>query len=305
MALVRSGFIPIPAGTKPGFDHADVYQDEAGDTRLYVAHTGADRVDVIDCSTKTYLRSLSGHPRVAGVLIDGDRDFLFTSDREASQVSLYRASDETLLARVNVGAHPNGLAFDPTRGRLFSFSLGQPLGEHCSASVIDVANGRVIDTIPLPGRPRWAVYDPAVDRVFANIRDPAQVLAVDTETLRIDRAIDVPVEGPHGVWIEGDRLYCAAGGAALVVLQRDTGSVLTQLPLPGVPDVVMHDPGLGHLYVAIGDPGVICVIDTRLLQLLETVSTEEGAHTIGIDPTSHTVFAFLPVSEGAGVFSET
>ena len=48
MTLVKTGFIPIPPGPKPGFDHADVYRDGSGARRLYVAHTGADRVDVID-----------------------------------------------------------------------------------------------------------------------------------------------------------------------------------------------------------------------------------------------------------------
>jgi hypothetical protein len=46
VSLVRTGFIPVPAGAKPGFDHADVYR--AG-RRMYVAHTGADRVEVLDC----------------------------------------------------------------------------------------------------------------------------------------------------------------------------------------------------------------------------------------------------------------
>src|SRR5215475_9137898 len=159
MALVRSGFIPIPAGPKPGFDHADVYRNGTAGSRVYVAHTGADRVDVIDCSTDRWLRALPGHPGVAGVLIDIGADLLFTSDRQAGRVSLYRCSNENRLGVVEVGAHPNGLAFDPSRRRLFSFNLGEPLGENCTVSVVDLRRLRVIATIELPGRPRWAVYD--------------------------------------------------------------------------------------------------------------------------------------------------
>jgi hypothetical protein len=51
-----------------------------------------------------------------------------------------------------------------------------------------------------------------------------------------------PAEGPHGLWLDGGRLLCAADGGALVVLDRKTGSVVKSLPLPGVPDVVMFDP---------------------------------------------------------------
>ncbi len=278
MTLVRSGFIPVPAGAEPGFDHADRYEDLSGASRMYVAHTGADRVDVFDCSANTYLRALPGHPGVAGVLIDSANDLLFTSDRSASRVCIYRCSDEELLARVKVGAHPNGLAIDPKQ--------------------------RVIATIPLPGRPSWAAHDRATDHVFVNIRDPAQIIGIGAASLTIDRAIDVPAAGPHGLWIHHDRMFCAADSCALVVLHRDTGKVLATLPLPGAPDVIMLDPDLSHLYVAIGEPGVICVFDTDRQEMLQTVPTEPGAHTLGIDQDRHAVYAFLPVSRGAAVYQD-
>ena len=303
MPLIRSGFIAIPPGPRPGFDHADVYLDPAA-SRLYVAHTGADQVDVIDCQDARYLRSLPGHAGVAGVLIDTEQDLLFTSDRGAGQVCVYRCSDESLLARIAVGPRPNGLAFDRSRGRLFSFNLGEPIGENCTASVADLAVGEVIATIQLPGRPRWAAYDRVTDTVFANIREPAQVLAISAGSLDIARVIDVPATGPHGLWLDGERLYCAADGGALVVMHRDTGAVERILGLPGAPDVVMHDPVIERLYVAIGDPGVITVVDTAGLQVVETVPTETGAHTIGIDPAGHAVYAFLPASQGAAVYQD-
>jgi len=301
MALVRSGFVEIPPGARPGFDHADVYLDGQG-SRLYLAHTGADRVDVIDCSAGVYLRSLPDHPGVAGVLIDSSADLLFTSDRGADRVGIYQCSDETLMARVDVGAHPNGLAFDPVRGRLFCFNLGEPLGRDCTASVVDIGRRQVVATLGLTGRPRWAAYDPATDQVYVNIADPAQILAIDAGMAVIERAIDVPAAGPHGLWVHDGRLFCAADGAALVVLDRDSGAVETTMHLPGVPDVIMHDAALGHLYIAIGDPGVICVADTTRMCLLGTTPTEPGAHTLALDPRQHAVYAFLPTTSRAAVY---
>ncbi len=68
--------------------------------------------------------------------------------------------------------------------------------------------------------------------------------------------------------------------------------------------MVMHDPALEHLYVAIGEPGVVCVIDTGALQLVETIPTEPGAHTIAVDTERHTVYALLPRSRGAAVHAD-
>src|SRR5262249_54526622 len=104
VSLTRTRFIEVPPGARPGFDHADVYR--AG-RRMYVAHTGADRVDVLDCGRLEYLRSLDDLPGVAGVLIDQRDDLLLTSDRGAARVSVFRCSDEQLLGEVAVGPHPN------------------------------------------------------------------------------------------------------------------------------------------------------------------------------------------------------
>src|SRR5438874_242237 len=159
MTLIHAGFIPIPAGQRPGFDHADVYYDATGPVRLYVAHTGADRIDVIDCTTNRHVRSLPDLPGVAGVLIDNEHNLLFSSDRAGDRVSIYRCSDETLVGRVAVGAHPNGLAYDAPRGHLFVFNLGDPPGQNSTVSVVAVEELAVIASLPLPGRPRWAIYD--------------------------------------------------------------------------------------------------------------------------------------------------
>ncbi len=67
----------------------------------------------------------------------------------------------------------------------------------------------------------------------------------------------------------------------------------------------MYDPVLARMYVAIGEPGVISVIDSQALELIETVPTEDGAHTIAVDTDSHVVYAFLPGSGGVGVYGDT
>jgi DNA-binding beta-propeller fold protein YncE len=302
VSLARVGFIAITPGSQPGFDHGDVHRERR---RLYVAHTGADRIDVLDCNARTYLGALPAElPGVAGVLIDEEHDLLFSSDRGAARVSVFRCSDEQLVGQVRVGPHPNGLAYDRRRRRLYSFNLGEPLGEQCTASIIELETLAVIAELALPGRPRWALYDSQRDVVYANIQQPAQIVVIDCERPRIERAVEVPSAGPHGLWLDSGRLFCATDGGALVVLDRDGGEILSNMPLPGVPDVVMHDLDLRRLYVAIGEPDVVCSFDSDRLEQLETVETEQGAHTTGWDPISKCLYVFCPASGGAAVYEE-
>jgi len=299
-----TGFIPVPAGARPGFDHAELYLGREHESRLYVAHTGADRVDVIDCSSNVYLRELPDHPGVAGVLIDSEQDLLLTSDRGCARITAYHCSDESLIARVDVGPLPNGIAYDSARRNVFAFNLGEPIGENCNASVVSLNDVRVIASIPLPGRPRWAVYDGQKDVVFANIREPAQIVVIDAANLEIATAFDVPSAGPHGLALVGDRLFCAADAGKLVALHGDDGRLIGSADLPGEPDVIMHDAESGRLFVAVGDPGVVVVVDHATLRVIETVETEGRAHTIAWNADNKTLYAFLPVRCGVLVLAE-
>ena len=306
MSLRPAGFIALPGGEGAGFDHADTYLAPRG-SRMYVAHTATNAVDVIDCSTNAYLRSLPDLPGVAGVLIDSEQDLLITSDRAAARVSVFRCSDESRIAQFDVGPRPNGLAFDTGRRRIWSFNLGEPAGVGCTASVISLDDRRVVATIALPGRPRWAAFDPESDKVYVNIQRPAIILALGAGTHAESGRIEIETDGPHGLALIGERLFCAADGGELVVVEtiRERPRIVKRLPLPGVPDVIMHDTASSRLDVAVGSPGSVTVFDTERLSQVESVPTDEGAHTIGWDPRSSRLYAFAPQRGGALVFDET
>jgi hypothetical protein len=302
VTLRRLGFVEVPQGAKPGFDHADVLLRPAG-SRMYVAHTGADRVDVFDCSEMRYLHALEEHPGVAGVLVDAERDVMLTTDRGCARLSIYRASDETLLGQVEVGTRPNGVALDVDHLHVYTFDLGEPPGVGCTSTIVDVATFTAIGQIELPGRPRWAAHDPSSHSVFANISDPPSVVVIDTGERRIVRRIEIPSAGPHGLALIDDELFCATDAGELIVMTRD-GRLRARAKLAAAPDVVMFDRGLRRLYVAMGSPGLVQSFDTADVRLIETIETEEGAHTIGWDPELRRLWAFAPRSCGALVYED-
>ena len=79
--------------------------------------------------------------------------------------------------------------------------------------------------------------------------------------------------------------------------------MLGDVPLSGAPDVIFLHPQLARLYVAIGDPGVIDVIDVGTMRRLEVVPTEPGAHTLALDRKRSKVYAFLPADPIAPRYS--
>ena len=80
---------------------------------------------------------------------------------------------------------------------------------------------------------------------------------------------------------------------------------LANVGLSGTPDVIfLHQRPFGRLYVAVGDPGVIDVIDVETMRRKEVVTTEPGAHTLALDRKRNKVYAFLPQSHRAAVLHE-
>ena len=304
MTLRLLGHIELPANrSKGGFDHADIHSPT---DRLYVAHTSNDAVDVIDSARDRYIESIPGLTAVAGALVSEERGLVFTSNRGEDTVSVFAPRAERDAFKIAVGVKPNGIAFDSERGILIAANVGDSSIPHShSVSVVDIARRERICDIKVPGRTRWTIYDAARKMFFVNIASPARIIAIDArDPTKISKEFEIPAAGPHGLDLDPatGRLLCACDAGALFAIDAASGRVLGDVPLSGAPDVVFLHRQLGRLYVAIGDPGVIDVVDIGTMRREEVVPTEAGAHTLALDRKRNKVYAFLPQSHRAAVF---
>ncbi len=304
MALTLLGHIALPPNRSAGgFDHADIH---APTDRLYVAHTANDSVDIIDCARDQYIESISGLSAVAGALVSETHGLVFTSNRGENTVSVFAPGAERDAFKISVGEKPNGLAFDPTRGILLAANVGDSaIPASHTVSIVDIQRRERIAEVKVPGRTRWAVYDPARDMFYVNIASPAVIIAIDAgQPTSIAKQIDVPAAGPHGLDFDPAKgtLLCACDAGVLIAIDAGSGRVLGQVALSGVPDVTFVHLPARTVYVAVGDPGVIDVINIDSMSRKEVLPTEAGAHTFAIDRKRNKVYAFLPRSHRAAVF---
>jgi DNA-binding beta-propeller fold protein YncE len=296
MGLRLFRHIELPPNlSQGGFDHADIHQ---GTDRLYVAHTSNDAVDVIDTARDQYIESVSGFMAVAGALVSEARGLVFTSNRGENTVSVFAPGAERESFKIVVGVKPNGLAFDAARGTLIAANVGDPsLPDSHTVSIIDLARRERIAEVRVPGRTRWTIYDEARELFFVNIASPARIIVIDARNpTKISREYDIPAAGPHGLDLDPatGRLLCACDAGVLLSIDPDSGHVLGNVDLSGAPDVIfLHRRPFSHLYVAIGDPGVIDVTDVETMRRKEVVTTEVGAHTLALDRKKNKVLCVL------------
>jgi DNA-binding beta-propeller fold protein YncE len=304
MTLRSLGHIELPPHRSgSGFDHADVHSLT---DRIYVAHTANDSLDVIDCAQDRYIESIPGLTAVAGALVSEARGLIFTTNRGENTVSIFAPGDERNAFKIGVGIRPNGVAFDSKRGLLVVANVGDPdISNSYTASVVDLGRQERVSEIKVPGRTRWAIYDPGTEMFFVNIAAPARIVAIDArDPNKISKEYAVPAEGPHGLDLDPatGRLFCACDAGTLFAIDAASGRVHGDVLLSGAPDVIFLNQRTGHLYVAIGDPGVIDVIGIAEMHREEVVPTEAGAHTLALDRKRNKVYAFLPRSHRAAVF---
>jgi DNA-binding beta-propeller fold protein YncE len=304
MALRLLAHIELPPNhSTGGFDHADVHQ---GSDRLYVAHTSNHAVDVIDTARDRYLQSISGFTAVAGALVSEARGLVFTSNRGENTVAVLAPGAESENFRIPVGVKPNGLAFDADRGILMVANVGDPsIPDSYTVSIVEIARRERTAEVKMPGRTRWTIYDETRELFFVNIASPPRIVVIDARApTKIAREYDIPAAGPHGLDLDPNtgRLLCACDAGTLLAIDPVVGDVLGDVGLSGAPDVIfLHSPS-NRLYVAVGDPGVMDVVDVQTMRREETVTTEVGAHTLALDRKRNKVYAFLPQSHRAAVF---
>src|SRR3989475_10162167 len=101
MSLRLLGHIELPTHVREGgFDHAAVHHESS---RLYVAHTSNDDVDVVDCASDRYLRSIHTLKGVAGILVSDEKGLLFTANRAENTISIFAAGGEREMGRLFSG----------------------------------------------------------------------------------------------------------------------------------------------------------------------------------------------------------
>jgi len=113
---------------------------------------------------------------VAGVLVSNERDIVFTSNRGENTVGVFNHWKERRLHKIKVGGRPNGLAFDASRNTLLAANVPKPnIQDLVTMSIVDVGTRMTIVDVTIPGRTRWAVFDPESERFYVNIADPSEI----------------------------------------------------------------------------------------------------------------------------------
>src|SRR5207253_1188297 len=151
MALTARGIIEIPNARGTSFDHGAF---DPKSHRVFVAHTGRDRVEVIDHDASRHIATLEGFPGAAGVVaLDGN---VLVTNRGAAGLAWIDAVTLKTRAVMPTASRPNGVAITSSH-----LAIVACIGDETREPELQTFRLGASDrwSLKLPGRPRWCVTD--------------------------------------------------------------------------------------------------------------------------------------------------
>jgi len=275
----------IKIGSDGGWDYLSV---DAPAHRLYVSH--GNSIVVIDTQKNSVVGEIADTPGVHGIAIAGDLKKGFSTNGRENKVGVVDLVSLKTVTKIETGANPDGMLYVPGIHEVYIFN-----GRGQSATVIDAREDKVVATIPLNGKPEFGAFDESAGRVFNNLEDKSELVAIDTKTHAVaNRWPIAPGEEASGLAYDAKnhRLFLGCGNKMMVMMDSATGKVVDHVAIGDGVDAAAYDPTTQLAFASCGDGTVTIAHEDSPdhLTVVQTLKTERGARTMTLDPETHKIY---------------
>jgi hypothetical protein len=286
------GYHVIKTVSVPGDEGWDYVYVDGDARRVYISH-GTHTV-VMNADTYAIEGDISDTQGVHGIAIASDLGRGFTSNGRANTVTIFDTKSLKTLGAVKTDANPDAIVYDPATKRVFTFN-----GRGKNSTAINAADGAVAGTVPLGGKPEFAVAD-GKGSVFVNNEDTSELIALDSQNLKeTHRWPLAPCKSPSGLAgdLKNRRLISVCDDKVSSIVDADSGKVVANPPICEGPDAAAFDPSSNLFFASCGDGNLTVIHEDSpdKYTVVETVTTKRSARTMGLDLKTHKIF--LPSAE--------
>lgn len=279
---------PFGAAEGSTREYFDYIMVDSSARRVYVSH--GTEIKVLNADSGALVGNITGLKQDHGVAVAAEFDRGFITDGAQGKVITFDLKTLKVTGEVKADKDADSIVYDPASKRVFAMN-----GDPNSSTVIDARTATVVGTIELGGGPEFAVAD-GKGTVFVNLEDKNQVVAIDSRTLKIkSRWPVVPAGGPTALAmdLQHRRLFSAGRNPQmLVVMDADSGKVIQSFPISAGVDAAAYDPETGLIFASTRE-GMVHIFhedSPDKFSEVETVKTQFGAKTMGLDTKTHNLF---------------
>jgi uncharacterized protein YjiK len=275
----------IPVGGDTGWDYLSI---DTAARRLYVTH--GSHIVVIDLDAGRVVGDIPDTPGAHGFAVAHDLGRGFSSNGGEAKVSIVDLTTLKTVGKVGTEENPDAIVYEPGHQEVYAFN-----GRGHSATVISGPSGEVVATIPLPGKPEFAAADSAAGRVFVNIEDKNEIVAIDTQQHKVVATWPIaPGESASGMAFDPaqHRLFIGCDNELMLMIDSTNGKVVASVPIGSGVDANAFDPQLQLAFSSNGE-GTLTIAhedSPQKLTVVQTLKTQPSARTMALDPKTHRVY---------------
>jgi DNA-binding beta-propeller fold protein YncE len=280
----------VPLAAAPGggeyFDYITV---DADARRVYVSH--GTEVQVVDADNYSVVGTIGGLQLCHGVALVKELGKGFITDGKAEKVVIFDLKTLKVTGEVETKQpDTDSLIYDPASKHIFTFN-----GHSHNTTVIDPVKETVLKNLDLVGSVEFPVAD-GKGMIYDNNEDNNDVVAIDSREITVKARWPVaPAGTPVAMAMDrkNRRLFSAGRGPQmLVMMDADKGNVIQSFPITAGVDAAIFEPETGLVFVSTRE-GMLHIFhedSPNKLSEVETVKTEYGAKTMGLDPKTHNLY---------------
>jgi len=235
-------------GIQGRFDHLAV--DVKGN-RVFMAASGSNAVLVVDFAQGKVLRRLDGQAEPQGVVYLADQNRIAVANGKDGSCRVYDGEGYKELKVFDFKEDGDNVRYDPRAKRLYVAHEAGGLG------VIDAEKLEKIREIPLGAHPEAFQLEKEGKRIFVNVPDAKEVVAVDRESGAVLSHWSLgKLEANFAMALDeaNHRLLVACRKPSKVaVLDTESGKVVAEIACSKDTDDLHLDPAAKRIYITSGE----------------------------------------------------
>ena len=235
---------------------------------VYAAGAPYGMVSVVNVEAHNVTDTIDVGGNLSWIAINLQGKEVYVVDSSANSIYVISTKTQKVIDTIHTGQHPLGIAYNPDNGKLYA-----PLFLDNSVQVIDGKTHKIVDTIKVdePGAPKFIAFDSNNWRAYVTCGND-QVVVIDTNSTKIIGKISMPTL-PYGGYYDKTGQFVVYDNYSDVMRSN-------REKLMASPAEIVFNPDNGYMYVVNFGVGVLSVIDTKNMTIVDHIATPFSAYGI-------------------------
>ena len=245
---------------------------------VYAVNAPGGMVSIINAETHKVTNTIDLGGNLSWIAINLKEKQVYVLDSDASIIYVISTKTQKIIDTIHTEGSPWSIAYNTNDGNLYAPILGAN-----SVQVIDGKTHKVTNTLNLgdQGSPRFIAFDYNNNHAYVTC-GTGKVVVIDTPSTKVIGEITIP-DLPYGGYYNKTGQFTVYDNYSDVIHS-------SREKLAGNPADIVFNPDNGYMYVVDYAVGVLNVIDTKNMTLVNNMATPPSSYGIVYNEKNKTIY---------------